>query len=304
MNGRPSFSESHQTVFLDTTGVGRPSATLLFPATFNASPTTLRPLIVFASSRNIGALTQLTSWFGSGQAFTNAANALVLPVSTRTGTFGSNSWDGNKCCCWSTTSDGAAASPSDSDYLATIAQAVIAAGWPVDPKAVFGLGDSAGEGVLFRSACDHSGTWAGIAGMSGAGGVTTGAGGTDAACSPANHVHLLHAHGDADVSAEPYTGTQAPNGGMQNACNSTVDVGDTMDQYLAFNSCGGALTLTTSNWAQLDGVLQTDLYDGASCPSDGSVEHWRLKTTAHNIAAPTAAWQAQLIAWFAAHHKP
>lgn len=275
---------------------------MLFPATFNASSSTLRPLIVFASSRNVGVTTQLASWFGSGQAFTNAANALVLPVSTKSGTFGSNSWNGNLCCCWSTSSDGAAV--DDSAYLATIAQKVIDAGWPVDLKAVFGLGDSAGEGALFRSACDHASIWAGIAGMSGAGGVTTGAGGTDAACSPIGHVHLLHAHGDADVSAEPYTGTQAANGGMQNACNSTIDTGDTMDQYLAFNGCSGSLNLTTSNWAQFDGVLQTDLYDGAGCPSDGSVEHWRLKSTTHNIAAPTAAWQTKLIEWFAAHHKP
>ena len=301
MNGRPSFTESHQTVFLDPTGAARPSATLLAPATFNATPTTLRPLIVFASSRNVGVTTQLASWFGSGQAFTNAANALVLPVSTRTGTFGSNSWNGNLCCCWSTTSDGAAS--DDSGYLAAMAQKVIDAGWPVDTKAVFGLGDSAGEGALFRSACDHASIWAGIAGMSGAGGVTTGAGGTDPACTPSQPVHLLHAHGSADASAEPYTGTQAPNGGMSNACNSTIDTGDTMDQYLAFNGCS-SLALTTSNWAQLDGVLQSDLYDGAGCPAQGSVEHWKLNGTAHNIVAPTAAWQTQLIAWMGAHHRP
>ncbi len=272
------------------------------PATFNASPTTPRPLIVFASSRNIGVDTQLASWFGSKQAFANAANAFVISVSTKSGAFGSNSWNGNLCCCWSA-ADGAAV--DDATYLSDLVQRVLDAGWPVDTKAIFGGGDSAGEGVLYRSACDHAATWTGIWGFAGAGGVTTGAGGTDPACSPTQPVHLLHAHGATDASAEPYTGTQAPNGGMLNACNSTIDTGDTMDQYLAFNGCS-ALTLTTSSWKDLDstaGGSETDLYSGTSCPAQGSVTHWKVNSVAHTLT-PTATFQTELIAWMAAHHRP
>ena len=259
---------------------------------------------MFASSRNIGVLTQLTSWFGSAQALANATGSFVLPVSTRSGTFGSNSWNGNLCCCWSTTSDGAAV--DDATYLSDLVQRVKDAGWPVDAKAVFGGGDSAGEGVLYRSACDHAATWTGIWGFAGAGGVTTGAGGTDPACSPSQPVHLLHAHGATDASAEPYTGTQAPNGGMSNACNSTIDSGDTMDQYLTFNGCGGALSLTTAGWKDLDstaGGSETDLYEGVSCPAQGSVTHWKVNSVAHTLT-PTANFVTELKTWMDAHHRP
>lgn len=305
MSGRPSFSESHQTVFLDPTGVGRPSATLLAPSTFNATSSVQRPLIVFASSRNVGVLTQAALWFGSAQALANAADAFVLPVSTKTGGFGANAWNGNLCCCWDAASG---AFVDDAGYLSDIVQRVKDAGWPVDSKAVFGGGDSAGEGVLYRSACDHAATWTGIWGFAGAGGVTTGGAGTDPACTPSQPVHLLHAHGSADASAEPYTGTQAPNGGMTNACNSTIDTGDTMDQYLAFNGCS-SLALTTAAWKDLDGAAgtpgnETDLYEGTSCPAQGSVTHWKVTNEGHTLTVPTASWLSELVIWMNTHHRP
>lgn len=227
------------------------------------------------------------------------ADAFVLPISGKTGTFGVDSWNGNLCCCWSTGSDGAA--PSDSDYIANLVQHMIDAGWPIDPKRVFGLGESAGEGVLARSACDHATVWAGVFGFSGAPGVTTG----DAPCTPNDHVSFAHAHGTSDASAEPYTGTTSPNAGMPNACNATVDTGGTMDQLRAFNGCG-TLQLTTSSWADLDSMVggnETDLYDATSCPVGGTVELWKMNGTTHTIT-PTATFETKIIAWMQANPKP
>ena len=232
------------------------------------------------------------------------ANALVLPISGKTGTFGGNSWNGNLCCCWVST-DGAF--PADSDYVADLVARVIAAGWPVDPKRIFGVGDSAGEGVLFRSACDHSTTWSGIAGFAGAGGVTTGGAGTDPACTPATPVHLLHAHGTSDISQESWTGNNGANNGMTNLCNAAIDTGGTYDQYRAFNGCG-AFATTTASWRNLDNTAagtETDLLEATGCPAGGSVTQWRMNGTTHTLTTTAGGnFEVELIAWMNSHPKP
>jgi polyhydroxybutyrate depolymerase len=297
VNGRPTFSESHQSVFADTTGVGRPSATLQWPSTFNANPTATRPLVVLASSRNVAVGTLQHNW--GLDTLASDMNAFVLPVNGKTGTFGVNSWNGNNCCCWSVSSDGAA--PDDSGYLAGQVANVIAAGWPVDPKRVYGLGESAGEGVLWRSACDYAATWTAIFGFSGAPSVTSG----DAACSPSQPFAIAHAHGTSDASAEPWTGVQAPNAGMPNACESTIDSGGVMDDFRTLNSCG-SLNVTTTGWADLDsgiGGAETDLLDAASCTANGAVELWRMNSTTHSLT-PTATWETKIIGWFNSQVRP
>jgi poly(3-hydroxybutyrate) depolymerase len=254
---------------------------------------------VIVASRNVASLTLQSNWGLANLA--DDMNAFVLPVSGKTGTYGVNSWNGNLCCCWAP-ADGAA--PADGDYIADLVQRLITGGWPIDPKRVYGIGESAGEGVLYRSACDHASTWAAIFGFSGT--MTPSIEGGEVACTPSEAVNFAHAHGTSDASPEPYTGTGALNSGMPNHCLSAIDTGGTMDKLIAFNSCGGALSVTTSNWAQLDNLVPgafTDLLEAGSCPASGAVQLWRMNTTTHSVS-PTAAWETKIIEFFNAHAKP
>lgn len=231
------------------------------------------------------------------------ANAFVLRISGKAGTAGANSWNANLCCCWEP-ADGAA--PSDSDYVATLVQQLKDGGWPIDPKRVFGLGESAGEGVLIRSACDHASTWAGIFGFSGTGPLSVEAG--DPACSPSEHVSFVHAHGTLDASPEIFSGSPSSlNSGMPNHCTqATGGTLATIDQMATIAGCSGSLALTTSSWADLDSTIagtETDLYDYTGCPSGYGVELWRMNNSTHTIT-PTASWETKIIAWMAAHPKP
>lgn len=231
----------------------------------------------------------------------NVADAFVIRVSGVPGSFGVNSWNGNLCCCW-VAGDGPY--PNDSDYLANLVQRVIDAGWPVDPKRVYGIAQSAGGGMLMRSACDHADVWAAIFDFSGT--MPPSVEGGEAACNPSEPVNFAHAHGTLDSSAEPYTGVGGLNSGMANHCKSAIDSGGTMDLLKAFNGCSGSLALTTAGWADLDNNIvgdETDLYDTVGCPAGGAVSHWKMNGTDHTIS-PTAAWQTKIVEWLLAHPKP
>lgn len=300
VGGRPTFAESHIRSFVDDTGEGRtPAATIQWPLSFDHDRTTQRPLILFLASRN-GTVTTLQSNWGMADLATYA-NAFVLRVSGVPGTYGSNSWNGNLCCCW-VAADGPY--PNDSDYLYDLIQRVIADGWPIDQSRIYGIAQSAGGGMLMRSACDHASTYAAIFDFSGT--MSPSVEGGEAPCTPSEPVAFAHAHGTADSSAEPYTGVGGLNSGMANHCISAIDSGGTIDKLKAFNGCAGSLSVTTAGWADLDSAVsgsETDLMEVSGCPAGGAVQHWRMNGTSHTIT-PTADWQTKVWEFLEAHPKP
>jgi poly(3-hydroxybutyrate) depolymerase len=285
------------------------------PATFNATPTVPRCLALVASSRNVAVSTLEASWGIVPLTLANQSDCFVVSLSGATGAFGGNSWNGNNCCCWDS---GVSPAPDDSAYIADPTNGLIAriraAGWPVATASngtpeVFGVGDSAGEGILMRAACEHADQFAGVFGMAGAPGQTTGAASpADVACTPSQPLAFAHAHGTADISAEPYTGSVSPNSGMTNRCNSTIDTGDTIDQLLVADGCSSQASMTvTTGFGDFDPAVagsETDRLVATGCIAGGSVEHWRMNGTPHNPSPNTTNWPAAIVAWMAAHHRP
>lgn len=243
------------------------------------------------------------------QTFADLTDSLVIQLSSISGPggFGFNAWNGNACCCWD---NGATPIPDDSAYIADPTKGIIArikaAGWNVSD--VYIVADSAGEGVGVRAACEHADQITGVWGASGAPGVTTGAGSpADVACTPSQPFYWSHTHGTSDASAEPWTGTQAPNAGMVNACNSTIDSGDTVDQALAALGCAGQGSMTTTVGAfDFDtgiGGSESDLLVATGCSAGGGFQLIRMNGSGHAPPMNTTNWPAAAAAWMITHHR-
>jgi poly(3-hydroxybutyrate) depolymerase len=305
VNGRPTFTESHPLTLADTTGAGRPAAIIRFPATFNANPSRLRPLVIVASSMSVAVTTLEVNYGLTNLATTMDAIVLLVNGKTGGGSGRINEWNANLCCCWDV-AEGTA--PDDSGYLASRAAALIAAGWPIDPKRVYGIGQGgAGDSVMYRSACDYPDKWAAIVGINGSG--TQSHEGGDAACSvnTSQPLAIAHLHGTADVSQERYTGLGGLNAGMFNQCKGTIDSGGLMEQLRDFNGCAGSATDRVVRPAEdlsADvGGSETDFLTFTGCPQGREVELWRATGEDHTFT-PTANFVPRMVAFFNAHPKP
>lgn len=303
---RPTFTESHNTTYIDTTGIGRPDALLRWPDDYVEHPTTKRGLIVLLPGRgNTGTVEEtIHGWSNLKNDF--PGGAFVLLYTGKTSTTGAlvNALNGSvNSCCWP---DADSPTPDDVAWLDTLITKVVT-DWPIDVKKVHIFGHSAGNFLAFRYACDHSDRVASLVGLAGAG-QTVG----DAACSPSQHVPMVHMHGDADATVVYDNAAGAKLSG-DNTEYVSVEVdrasptrSSTITQAKTFNGCTGTLSLTQAGYGDFDsGVVgsETDRYTMGSCPADGPVELWKGLGVGHSPTV-TAAWRTAIINWFSNHPKP
>lgn len=317
IGGRPSFVESHQTTWADTTGAGRPNAGILKGCGASANawcvpgaldkervelvPTRTWPLVVMLAGRGDTPIHVMTNTYTAMRTINEDMGAIVVGVTGKTSTAGGNSWNAGVTCCYPDASP-----PDDDAWIDQMISNVIAAGWPVDPKRIYVWGHSAGSAMAFRYACNHPDRVAAIFSMS------TFAIRTDleAACA-AGHFSAVHFHGTADSVL--YDNNVGASLSPQTTEYVSVEVDrfaptrmSTTSQLIAQNGCSGGLSTTTAGWLDFDSLVggaETDLKQVSGCPTDGAVEVWKANGTAH-VPTMTAAGKDAMVAWLLAHPKP
>lgn len=312
VGGRPSFTESHQTTFPDTSGAGRPAAAILkfcgagnnqwcLPSNFDANRTQPRPLLVMLAGRGDTPQHVLTNTYPVLKTINADMGAIVLGITGKTSTAGTNSFNASAECCWPP-ADGAG--PDDDTYVDGVIQQVINAGWPVDPKQIYIWGHSAGAALAFRYACDHPSRVAAIFYMS-AFGIRTDQG--DPACA-SGAFSAAHFHGTIDTTLyDNSTGAVvAPN--TVEYVSVEVDRSNrpsTVTQQVALNGCSGSLAAPADCFdfdADVPGN-ETCYLRYTGCPTSGDA--WVLKATgtAH-VPNMTTAGKDAIVNWFLTHPKP
>ena len=284
-------------MILKTFGGARP-VTMRLPASYDVSPTILRPLILFAHSYTSSGTAGIAEMFGTFAAVTdNAAfpNGAFLLAPDGTVDGGADRfWNASTACC-----DEGALAPDDDAYLSGLIEAAITAGYPIDTTRIFVIGRSNGGFMANRLACLHSSRVTAIVDVHGAG-----PNGTDytpgpVACSPGNRVSILHLHGSLDTTV-PY------NGGVVTAVSGMAaapSAASTVSGWATRNGCTGSLTNYGST-LDLDSAVGGSEAQPASysCPSNGAAELWTLTGSTHNITY-TSTFQTQVLTWLQAHPR-
>lgn len=193
-------------------------------------------------------------------------------------------WNASAACCnWE------GKELDDSAYIMGIIAAVKSK-YNIDDRRVFIIGHSNGAFMAHRLAHDHSGAIAAIASFAGA----------DQSVerpTPANPVHVLQIHGDAD-EAIAYDGGEIQGASYPSARAS-------VENWAARNGCAaaGADTGTLDLVSTLPGADTTVSRYTSGCKPGGSAELWTIEGGAH-VPELSEHFTRLTVEWLLAHPKP
>ncbi len=194
-------------------------------------------------------------------------------------------WNASSSCCNFFESE-----VDDSAYLADLIDS-IKGDYNVDDTRVFLVGHSNGGFMSYRMAHDHSDTIAAIASLAGAdqsAGLPT----------PANPVHVLQIHGDADP-------TISYDGGIFNGGAPHPGAREGVEAWAAHNGCAvrGVDSGTLDLDSGLDGAETMVTRYASGCRPGGSAELWTINGGAHSPDL-SEHFSRRVVEWLLAHPKP
>ena len=252
------------------------------PAGYDAAVAT--PLIVLLHGYSFNGEGQ-DAYFGLSDLVDDYGFLMVAPDGTReNGPDENRFWNASTSCCNFFESE-----VDDSAYLAEIIDS-IKSQYNVDDARVYLVGHSNGGFMSYRMAHDHSGTIAAIASLAGA----DQSAGRPA---PANPVHVLQIHGDADTVI-------SYDGGIFNGAPPHPGAREGIEAWAAHNGCAvsgvdaGILDLDSG----LDGAETVVTRYANGCRPGGSAELWTINGGAHGPDL-SEHFSRRVVEWLLAHPK-